>query len=318
LGLVAYLLAVFPAVWLAAHFFPVNFARRIPCLWGLGAIVAAFLVLRESSYCLECVRAKANLGIIELGAILGQIPPLLLGALAIGLKEKKKLRSALLIVSLVASYVALRINCSRIALIVAPLGCFIMLAVFRDYFGKIVLGVLLILFSVGGALVITDSRVQGRLRDMLNFSGSVASNQVRIVHWRQGWDVFKENPALGVGPNAVPNARYEDLPVNERHTPHPEFYHAHQTFLTVLAESGLIGLVGFLALHLCPLAAAWPARRSQDPQIRFWVWAQAVVFLQLFLNGMIDHVFTLKPLMYIYWSVTAISLWKARKEASFL
>jgi hypothetical protein len=76
-----------------------------------------------------------------------------------------------------------------------------------------------------------------------------------------------------------------------------------------MAESGVIGLLGFLALHILPLWFLWPGLKSGEPLVRFWVWCALAVFLQLFLNGLTDNIFSLKPLMYIYWTTTAAAFW---------
>jgi hypothetical protein len=74
-----------------------------------------------------------------------------------------------------------------------------------------------------------------------------------------------------------------------------------------------LGFLGFLALHIFPIVYILGARKSEDPLTKFWVWSSFIVALQLLLNGLVDNVFSLKPLMYIYWTVTTIAMWKTKE-----
>lgn len=76
----------------------------------------------------------------------------------------------------------------------------------------------------------------------LSISGS---NSDRLVVWRANWQMFLDNPVLGVGPkenrNLLPKY-YEALGINST------FYnHAHNDYLQVLATIGLPGLIFYLS-----------------------------------------------------------------------
>jgi O-antigen ligase len=161
--------------------------------------------------------------------------------------------------------------------------------------------ILLTILAIFG--IFQNSEIQTRFEQI---GKTNQSNAVRLNHWKQGWEIFKQHPILGAGPNSIPNAQ----PIaGDNEKERKKYYHAHQIFITVLAESGILGLLAFLALHLAPFKLLWPHKRSKDPQILFWVCAASVVTIQLFINGLTDNVFSLKPLMYIYWTVTAAALW---------
>ncbi|MDR1086500.1 MAG: O-antigen ligase family protein [Deltaproteobacteria bacterium] len=309
IGNIAYLLACLPLTWLALSQYP-RLIRYMAPLYGLGLIVAGTMTFQQAGYCLDCVRAKASLGIIELGAVLGQLPPLMIGAWAMAVEEKNRTKIFFFSVVLVFSYAALINSCSRITLLTTPVLSLLMLWAHRNCFRplfKLGLVVLMIAAAVG---VLSDRRIVGRFQEMSVKQGNY-NNDVRFNHWKQGLKVFLENPILGVGPRAIPNAPpliHPDFPLDPNR-PRSKYYHAHQVFLTVGAESGVVGLAGFFALHLAPLLLLWPSRKSQEPMVRFWAWAAAVVALQLFFNGLTDSIFSLKPLMYVYWTVTGTALW---------
>lgn len=95
----------------------------------------------------------------------------------------------------------------------------------------------------------------------------------RTIIWRAGWEIFRVHPFLGIGANAfrviVSRVLAEPIRLEERDPAPP----AHNTFLSVLVEQGVIGfavycaLLGVLALSL----------RALPPfQQRLWIVSLAV------------------------------------------
>jgi O-antigen ligase len=306
---VAYLLAPLPLTWLALTQWP-NLIKYLVPLYGLGLMAAGLMTFTEAGFGLSCVRAKASLGIIELGAVLAQLTPIMALATALAIRARDRLKTVFFAAALILAYVAHLNSCSRIAFLTTPVITLILLWAHRRVFTLTMKLVLVALALVLAIATLTNKRIVERFAEMGVEKGNY-NNEVRINHWKQGWKVFQENPILGVGPRAIPNAPPLNNPAypKEFTRTRDKYYHAHQVFITVLAESGVIGLIGFLALHLAPIALLWPFRRDPDPERMFWVWAAIAVASQLFFNGLTDNVFTLKPLMYIYWTVTGAALW---------
>jgi O-antigen ligase len=195
-----------------------------------------------------------------------------------------------------------------------------MFIAFRKFFGKILCLIFAVIVLIGGATVLLDPAIQDRFKKMTDLSGSLPANETRFTRWKQGINVFLEHPVLGVGPNSIPNVPCETIEaeVGDCASRHTKYYHAHQIFFTVLAESGFLGLLGFLALHIFPIAYIFGARKAKDPLTKFWVWSAFVTALQLLLNGLVDNVFSLKPLMYVYWTVTTVAMWKTMEYKASL
>ncbi len=95
----------------------------------------------------------------------------------------------------------------------------------------------------------------------------------RTIIWRAGWEIFRSHPFLGIGANAfrliVSRVLAEPIRLDERDPAPP----AHNTFLSVLVEQGVVGfavycaLLGVLALSL----------RALPPfQQRLWIVSLAV------------------------------------------
>ena len=95
----------------------------------------------------------------------------------------------------------------------------------------------------------------------------------RTIIWKAGWEIFRVHPFLGVGANAfrviVSRVLAEPIRLDERDPAPP----AHNTFLSVLVEQGVIGfglffaLLGVLALSL---------RAMPRFQKRLWIVSLAV------------------------------------------
>ena len=87
------------------------------------------------------------------------------------------------------------------------------------------------------------------------FSGDIervdiASNH-RISLWRTGLEIFKENPLLGIGPRGFRHVYTEYADANDywlqdgrRGQTHP-----HSNVVEILIETGVLGLVGYLAFY---------------------------------------------------------------------
>ncbi|MDR1577582.1 MAG: O-antigen ligase family protein [Deltaproteobacteria bacterium] len=312
---VAYLLAGLALAWLVLSQWPPVIRYLVP-LYALGLIVAGVMTFKQANFGLNCVRAKASLGIIELGAVLSQVTPLLVGAAAVAYKLKEKRRLVFFLVALLVSLVAHVHSCSRIAILATPVLTIMVLWGLRNCFGAMAKVAIVLTLALAAVIILSNDMIVSRFQEMTVDKGNY-NNDLRLNYWKHGVKVFKEHPLLGVGPRAIPHAPPvippPDLVAAVRLLPPPPKYcHAHQLFLTTLAESGVVGLLGFLALHLAPIILLWPYRRVADLNKLYWVWGAFAVAGQLFLNGLTDYVFTLRPLMYIYWVVTGVALWVTR------
>lgn len=70
------------------------------------------------------------------------------------------------------------------------------------------------------------------------------STGTRLFLWRDAWAQFRERPITGWGPGTFRDnvtLRHPNVPLKTR-------AHAHNNYLQVLAETGLLGLMGFLTM----------------------------------------------------------------------
>ena len=302
-----------------------DFPARLPLLWGLGLFIAAALTFREGGYQLICLRAKAHLGIIDLGSVLGQLTPVMVAALLKALSVGRRRETAFFALALAAAGLAMTQNCSRQTLLAAPALSLLMLWAYRRRFSHkprlflpaLTLAVALVtLLPLAGGGGLRFQRTLEPASTSEPGSASVVLNSTdswRVTLWRHGWKTFLAHPGLGQGPGSGFQLKARFGPGEET------VYHTHNLFINVLAKTGLVGFFGFMALHLAPLSLLWPHRRSRDPETFFWVWAALAVNLQFLLNGITDWVFGVMAMMYIHWTVTAAALWQTtgRKESAY-
>jgi len=161
-------------------------------------------------------------------------------------------------------------------LVVTPV---VLLAEFRK---KAVAGIACLLLCaavMGGCLCIARP---GLAAAMAQKAGSIVdmsngSNRGRLVFWEKAVHVFRENPVNGIGYRKF-NRRNVDLQNAEFDW---AFWHAHSEFFSMIAETGLIGTIAWIAFKLKLLVMFFRQRKN-------WIGA---FMLYLFLAFEIHNVF---------------------------
>ena len=94
--------------------------------------------------------------------------------------------------------------------------------------------------------MIEDVEEEERERDEMSERAMVS----RTTLWRTGWVMFADNPVLGVGAGNYLE-RYSDYVemYPELYLGHDR-YSVHNSYLKVMAESGIIGLIAFMAVYV--------------------------------------------------------------------
>lgn len=124
------------------------------------------------------------------------------------------------------------------------------------------------------------------------------SNTERLLIWNSAYTMFKDHPALGVG-----LGRYKDNYQKKYISPkakEPYLSHAHNNFLQMLAENGIVGFVGFLTLLACFIGYSFK---------RFWqeknpyALMMGMATLALILQGCTEYNFGNSAVMKSFWLV---------------
>lgn len=114
----------------------------------------------------------------------------------------------------------------------------------------------------------------------------------RLAHWVAALRMFAMSPWLGIGPgNYATLYPLVHLPVWDE-----PLGHAHNIYLNVLAETGLLGMAGFLGFWVTAAAWVWRKRR-QTAAARHDPWRQALaagilgVLAHLAVHSVFDNLF---------------------------
>ncbi len=74
-------------------------------------------------------------------------------------------------------------------------------------------------------------------------------SSIRVTIWQNGLRMLADRPITGVGANAFAEAYPRYAPAEDFYIKHGHpVFHAHHMYVSIAAETGLIGLTGFLAL----------------------------------------------------------------------
>ena len=126
--------------------------------------------------------------------------------------------------------------------------------------------VLLLFFGPGLLIALPDSAL-ARFGDLTNYVGrDLTTIEItddnfaiveRLAHWQAAWRMFAQHPWLGVGPGQYAVV-YPSVAIPRWQDP---LGHAHNYYLHLLAEGGLIGLASYVGLLAVALFTLW--RRAQ-------------------------------------------------------
>jgi O-antigen ligase len=142
-------------------------------------------------------------------------------------------------------------------------------------------GVLVILFVVGGTAIVpaviadrAGSIVNNiRLFDVRDVEATGENFAIveRMAQLQAGWSMFTAHPLTGVGPGNYTNAYEGQALFTAPHSIHPWYTsrgHAHNFYLHIAAEAGIIGLSAYLVLLALLVVQAYVTlRATQD-----WFW----------------------------------------------
>jgi putative inorganic carbon (HCO3(-)) transporter len=178
----------------------------------------------------------------------------------------------------------------------------------------LVLILLSLVIAMGGLQLLPEAITQ-RFLDFLPFLGGVDVHTIevtpanfavveRLAHWQAGWDMFSEHPWLGVG-----IGNYEPIyPAYALPRWDEPLGHAHNYYLNIAAEAGLVGLSAYLILWAAVFWQAWRAVRRTSG---YWQGVAVGIlgilthlavhnfFDNLYVHGMYVHIAILLGLIFV-------------------
>ncbi len=235
---------------------------------------------------------------LHLGIFLAVLLPAILWRLA-----AEHPRQALLIIALTSFIVVM--SGARSAVLMLMLACVTLLTQFTTWRYRALMAMALTSTLIAAPLVSpTVSERFKRLADLGNQSEASLFQQLdgvlsgRVIIWETAWKMIQDRPLTGVGAKAFAEAydhyatRAEDPFRSSSGNGYPGgVYHAHQMYVSVAAESGMIGLAGLIAV--IGLCAAWYFRAPPERRRQAAPFAASLVVIAFPLQS--------QPILYTLW-----------------
>ncbi len=132
------------------------------------------------------------------------------------------------------------------------------------------------LMLVGAAYLLNPERAEfylerfSQTEEIVSQYAAAHSVQARKVLWRASLEAWRESPVFGIGYGSF-------VALAHRWTPFQES-EVHNSYLRLLAETGVVGLVLVLGFYFYLLKLAWRRRRERLGAALFWAMASFMFF----------------------------------------
>lgn len=127
------------------------------------------------------------------------------------------------------------------------------------------------------------------------------SNADRILVWESALAMINDHPIIGVGPGEFKNvydASYKSPEVTQ------DMIHTHNNFIQILAESGIVGLIGFIIVFGNLFFKNLFATFTNNP----YAYIRLAITTFFLLFGLIDYTFDASAVMKLFWYIIGITL----------
>jgi O-antigen ligase len=163
---------------------------------------------------------------------------------------------------------------------------------------------LVVVIPVVLALTFFISPKSIKKRALSVFSLKSYSNAIRIEYLKTGWEIIKEYPLFGTGPDTVDvifqNPKY-DLSRDARNN-----VHLHNNILQIAAERGLITLLSWLVFIIWAVISLWKLTKEKNPLIFPLTAAALAGVLALFAAGLFEYNFGDSEVVTLFLYITTV------------
>lgn len=194
-----------------------------------------------------------------------------------------------------AGLVALIFNGTRGAWIAVAMtaGILLLYYMFKNKHNFIV-GIILV--AVCSGLLVNNSAFMHRMSTITN--NKYQSNSERLLMWNSAWNMFKDHPVLGVGLGQYKD-NYQQKYISPK-AKEPNLEHAHNNFMQMLAENGMVGFLGFMAMFTYII---WHNFRKFLTSKNIYSIAICAVTITLLLQGFTEFNFGNSAVVKAYWLI---------------
>jgi len=169
----------------------------------------------------------------------------------------------------------------------------ILLLIYARKNKKIVVYFLTVLICLG-TFFLTSSDYRNRLVSITNVTTN-NSNLARFSLWKASWNIVKDHPVVGIGLGQFGH-EYQTKYFLEKRFSH--YNHCHNNILKIWAETGTIGVIGFLTMCLYILLSNFTAWLKYKNAYSLMIWSGWLSFL---IFGMFDVIIDHGAITKIWW-----------------
>lgn len=203
-------------------------------------------------------------------------------------------------ISMVVSLVALYFNGTRGAWLSVVLSI-IVYGILNIKKNRRIAAATLLIIIVCGIIATNVPEFQNRLLSIADMKNQ--SNAERFYLWQSSWNMFKDHPLTGIGVGTfkhVYNTQYI-LPEAKE----PGLGHAHNNFIHILAEAGIIGLMAFIYMFGCILATSF--KKYMHDKANVQMLAVFLITISLLQQGLTEYNFDDSAVIRLYWFIMGIA-----------
>lgn len=241
----------------------------------------------------------------DFGTYLATVLPLPLALIAFNATDRKR-KSALLVLSLLLA-ACLLLTFARGAWLGFLVG-FLFLLVFTGW-KRLVAALVILALLVSLTVLLAPPAIKGQLSSLAKL-GSDTSSIDRLLIWKTGWRMFLDRPVFGHGLNTF-------MSVFEKYKPpdYKEIVYAHNCFLQMAAETGIIGLLVFLWLCASILIRAFSNFfGASDRFLKAVAIGAAACIAATLANSLVDTNLYSLPLAVLFWSLCGLAAVRVQPE----
>lgn len=192
-------------------------------------------------------------------------------------------------------------NATRGAWLAVSAVCAVLLLYYM-FKSKRNLAVSIIFIVLISTVLVNNPKFMYRL-DTIDDFNKYQSNTERILIWQSAWNMFKDHPVFGVGLGQY-TENYQQKYISQ-HAKEPNLTHAHNNFMQMLAENGIVGFIGFVIMFgyiIFKNLIAW--FRTRNVYTLMIVSSTVCLLLQGFTEYNVGNSAVIK----MYWLVLALCL----------
>lgn len=163
------------------------------------------------------------------------------------------------------------------------------------------------LFAVFGVLSLPflPSTISRRILTIFTGDSSIAS---RSYTYNSALKLLMDHWTLGVGLGVDPAQKI--INVNSYYSNGYKFIHAHNTYMQIWIETGLLGLVTFLAAiaNWFKRSASWIIDKKSPSELRNIILAGVAGIFGVLIFGLVDYIWFYPRIMVMFWVVIGVTL----------